>query len=430
LLYNSYVLSDPRQISATGWHVPSDTELTILVNTLGGLTVAGGHLKDTGTLYWASPNTGADDSSGFTGRGSGVRYNSIGGGTFSDLLGTLYLWSTTAIDAARNWIYSVSYNSASVTRQGGVVQAGFSIRLLKDDSNFTSTYTGNDGKVYLCVQIGTQIWLAENLLETRYRDNSLVSYVGANGINYTNTEWEALTTEALCPYNNTWSNAGCGATLLAMPYSCVTAFSAIEIPNPNNVTVTFVTVGINVPSTYCSITYGSQGTTTSLSVTAAIGTNLTTNGAALNSATFVGWSATSSYNDLIQTASTFNVTATQTVTYYAIVSGSTAIVDIFCYYPATISNLDNICSSCTTISTVYFKPSEYNVNKYYYPTHWYSDSACTILVPDGYYYQNGSFTLANGEVVEYQTTPVWAVTSGQVTGFRFCGSNPTENETC
>ena len=53
------------------WHVPTDEEWTILENYLGGPGVAGGKMKETGTEHWLLPNTGATNSSGFTGLPAG-----------------------------------------------------------------------------------------------------------------------------------------------------------------------------------------------------------------------------------------------------------------------------------------------------------------------------------------------------------------------
>src|ERR1035437_8570614 len=72
-LYNWYVVNDPRGLAPTGWHVPSDAEWTTLSTCLGGYAVAGGAMKETGTTHWTSPNTGATNSSGFTGLPGGGR---------------------------------------------------------------------------------------------------------------------------------------------------------------------------------------------------------------------------------------------------------------------------------------------------------------------------------------------------------------------
>jgi len=58
-------------VCPSGWHLPSDAEWNLLINYLGGSTVAGGKMKESGTTHWESPNTGATNSSGFTALGSG-----------------------------------------------------------------------------------------------------------------------------------------------------------------------------------------------------------------------------------------------------------------------------------------------------------------------------------------------------------------------
>jgi uncharacterized protein (TIGR02145 family) len=62
-------------ICPNGWHIPSYDEWETMVNYLGGATVAGGKLKEAGFAHWASPNTGADNSSGFTALPGGSKPN-------------------------------------------------------------------------------------------------------------------------------------------------------------------------------------------------------------------------------------------------------------------------------------------------------------------------------------------------------------------
>src|SRR5205085_6409714 len=77
-LYNWYAVNDPRGLAPLGWHIPSDAEWTTLENCLGGSSVAGGAMKETGITYWLSPNTSATNSSGFTGLPGGYRNPSDG----------------------------------------------------------------------------------------------------------------------------------------------------------------------------------------------------------------------------------------------------------------------------------------------------------------------------------------------------------------
>lgn len=66
-----------------------------------------------------------------------------------------------------------------------------------DDDN---TVTDIDGNVYQTVQIGNQIWMAENLQVTHYRNGDAIPNVPGN------TEWEALLTGAYCVFDNNITN--------------------------------------------------------------------------------------------------------------------------------------------------------------------------------------------------------------------------------
>ncbi len=65
------IAAQVQGVCPCGWHVASNTEWTELITYLGGSNVAGGKMKEAGTTHWQSPNTGADNSSGFTALGSG-----------------------------------------------------------------------------------------------------------------------------------------------------------------------------------------------------------------------------------------------------------------------------------------------------------------------------------------------------------------------
>ncbi len=89
-LYNGYLLEDSRNVCPSGWHVPHSSEYTTLINYLGGPLVAGGKMKDTGTVqamtgYWQDPNFGATNSSGFNGIPAGSRDPNSGNFIYIDI---------------------------------------------------------------------------------------------------------------------------------------------------------------------------------------------------------------------------------------------------------------------------------------------------------------------------------------------------------
>ena len=116
-------------ICPDGWHVPSDGEWDILVNYLGGSSVAGGKLKETGTTHWVSPNTGATNESGYTGLPDGYRDS---GGIYNYLGYLVHFWTSTEYDGSYAWYRGLSYNNANVDRSKVYKVYGSPVRCLKD----------------------------------------------------------------------------------------------------------------------------------------------------------------------------------------------------------------------------------------------------------------------------------------------------------
>jgi uncharacterized protein (TIGR02145 family) len=128
-LYNWYAVNDSRGLAPTGYHIPTDTEWTTLTTCLGGESVAGGKMKETGTTHWASPNQDATNISGFTGLPGGYRYND---GTFYDIGGNGIWWGSTQVGTAYAWVRNLDYNYGYAGRYGTNKENGFSVRCLRD----------------------------------------------------------------------------------------------------------------------------------------------------------------------------------------------------------------------------------------------------------------------------------------------------------
>jgi uncharacterized protein (TIGR02145 family) len=132
-LYNHYAVTDSRGLCPTGWHVPSDGEWTTLTDFLGGESVAGGAMKSTATQPtpggWSVPNTGASNSSGFTGLPGGGRDS---GGGFYYLGDYGGWWSSSDAGSGYAWNRLLNYFSADAYRDYNNHRYGFSVRCVKD----------------------------------------------------------------------------------------------------------------------------------------------------------------------------------------------------------------------------------------------------------------------------------------------------------
>jgi len=128
-LYNWYAVNTGK-LAPTGWHVPTDSEWTVLTTFLGGTNVAGGKLKDTGTAYWDSPNTGATDEYGFTALPGGCR---IFTGPFYYAGSLCYWWSATAHDATSAQDRALVSDNTYVGVYFNDYQYGLSVRCVRDN---------------------------------------------------------------------------------------------------------------------------------------------------------------------------------------------------------------------------------------------------------------------------------------------------------
>jgi uncharacterized protein (TIGR02145 family) len=129
-LYNWYAVEDSRNICPVGWHVPSNSEWTTLTNYLGGIAVAGGKMKTTGTSHWNNPNTGATNSSGFTGYPGGYRASD---GNFGTMRQHGYWWSATGSSATQAYFWRLDDDKPDILNGTNLPKTfGISVRCIKD----------------------------------------------------------------------------------------------------------------------------------------------------------------------------------------------------------------------------------------------------------------------------------------------------------
>jgi uncharacterized protein (TIGR02145 family) len=143
-LYTWYAVTDRRYICPAGWHVPTDTEWSILTDYLtnkgfgyggNGTSIA---KSMAATLSWftdgTAGNVGNDQSSnnnsGFTAIAGGYRY---GSGLFDGIGSYGYWWSATGVDITTAWYRNLCDNRNCVFRDNSNKHNGVSIRCLKNN---------------------------------------------------------------------------------------------------------------------------------------------------------------------------------------------------------------------------------------------------------------------------------------------------------
>jgi uncharacterized protein (TIGR02145 family) len=136
-LYNGYTVTTGK-LCPDGWHVPTQSEWHTLALCLDASSIlsnpesltAGGMLKESGTLHWANPNI-ASNSSGFTALPGG--YRNIGDGSFNDLTGHGWLWSSTEISSEHLYIRWLEHAGSNLDISDNAKNYGGSVRCIKDN---------------------------------------------------------------------------------------------------------------------------------------------------------------------------------------------------------------------------------------------------------------------------------------------------------
>ena len=132
-LYNWYAVSPTtngtKNVCPIGWHVPTDTEWTVLTDYLGDLSVAGGKMKEEGTVSWNSPNTDATNVSLFSALPGGYRY---GSGNYYAIGDSGNWWSSTEDVTYGAWYRYLYSTNGNAYRNNYGKRDGLSVRCLRD----------------------------------------------------------------------------------------------------------------------------------------------------------------------------------------------------------------------------------------------------------------------------------------------------------
>ncbi|NVO10837.1 MAG: PEGA domain-containing protein [Bacteroidales bacterium] len=126
-LYNFYAVVDSRNLCPSGWHVPTDTEWTTLIDYLGGESVAGDKLKS--TALWEKTNKQVSNNIGFSALPGGYR-DCFHGSCYS--IGVCGNWWSSSVFSRDVWYCPLCYYDSRARLSYFGMSSGFSVRCIKD----------------------------------------------------------------------------------------------------------------------------------------------------------------------------------------------------------------------------------------------------------------------------------------------------------
>jgi uncharacterized protein (TIGR02145 family) len=141
-LYNWYAINSANGliylerggVQETGWRVPTRDDFRILITALGGDpdsdAIAGGKLKESGVTHWLPPNTGADNSSGFTGVGAGQRNGADA--AFEAIMELTNFWTSVFFGSGTSYSFQLQNTDPGLVQADSPEAHGLSVRCVKD----------------------------------------------------------------------------------------------------------------------------------------------------------------------------------------------------------------------------------------------------------------------------------------------------------
>ncbi len=126
----NFDISEGQGVCPDGWHLPTKDEWVELTDFLGGTTLAGGKMKETGTTHWNEEGENTTNSSGFTALPGGRR--SHYGGAFDRNGDYGYWWTATEHNGSEAWRCMIDYYNVDVYKYYEEKSRGFSVRCVKN----------------------------------------------------------------------------------------------------------------------------------------------------------------------------------------------------------------------------------------------------------------------------------------------------------
>jgi uncharacterized protein (TIGR02145 family) len=132
--YYNWWAANNGKLCPTGWHVPTDADITTLTTFLGGINNAGGKLKEEGIIHWKTPNEGATNQTGFTALPAGTRDGA--GGGFAQMGNVGMWWYINNSDSDPAYYFNIWYDDSKLNSfnayTDGHKRTGCSVRCLKN----------------------------------------------------------------------------------------------------------------------------------------------------------------------------------------------------------------------------------------------------------------------------------------------------------
>jgi len=122
-----YTAAAARNACPEGWRLPFDTDWEVLLRNTAPKHIAGGLLKDQTSGLWHSPNTGANNSTGFTALPAGIK---LQGGRFIELGASTAFWSLFD-DESNAWGRHLASDSPRFNSYNNPEHTAYSIRCIK-----------------------------------------------------------------------------------------------------------------------------------------------------------------------------------------------------------------------------------------------------------------------------------------------------------